>query len=345
MRNYLAPLLSRVATAASTPLVPADYLDVLAPLRGSSLRARVLDVRRVTSDSVVIELAPGAGWAGHVPGQFLRIGVDIDGVRHWRSYSITSRPDQPHLEIAVKEQGLVSGHLNRHLQAGQIVELDQAAGDFHTPSHQPARALFVTAGSGITPVIGMLRSSVWDDAVVVHSSRDRAGVMFGDELRSMAARGLIRLHERATADEGRLQPQDLTALVPDLEFRQTWVCGPGDLIDGVIDLYETNGWQPPHHERFRSTALVTGNGGAVRFARTQADVEVSGEVSLLEAGESAGVLLPSGCRMGVCYGCVTPLASGSVRDLRDGNVTTVVEEPVLIQTCINSPAGPCTLDA
>jgi ferredoxin len=100
-----------------------------------------------------------------------------------------------------------------------------------------------------------------------------------------------------------------------------------------------------HTERFRPHVVVTGEGGAVSFARSGTVVEADGATPLLDAGEAAGVLMPSGCRMGICMGCVVPLESGAVRDLRSGALTTAVPgDGVKIQTCISAAAGPCSLD-
>ncbi len=83
----------KVAHAVATPVVPDDYLDLFAPLRsGADLRAKVVAVHPETADAATIVLRPGRTWAGHIPGQYIRIGVDIDGVRHWRAYSLTSPP-------------------------------------------------------------------------------------------------------------------------------------------------------------------------------------------------------------------------------------------------------------
>src|SRR3712207_9001601 len=74
----------RLAEAATTPLLPSDYLDLFAPLRsGADLRGRIEEVRPETADAATLVIRPGADWAGHVPGQYVRIGVDVDGVRHW----------------------------------------------------------------------------------------------------------------------------------------------------------------------------------------------------------------------------------------------------------------------
>src|SRR3954452_19662066 len=142
----------RIAEAATTPLVPADFLDLFAPLRaGAELRGRIESVHPETPDAATLVIRPGADWAGHVPGQYVRGGIDVDGVRHWRAYSLTHgpRPDG-RISITVKAvpDGKVSTHLVRQAKPVTLVHLEQAAGDFVLPV-RGARLLFVTAGSGI----------------------------------------------------------------------------------------------------------------------------------------------------------------------------------------------------
>jgi ferredoxin-NADP reductase len=344
----------RAVEMLTTPLVPADYLDAIAPLRSrDTLRARVEDVRPETADSVTLVLRPGRGWTEHQPGQYLRLGVEVDGVRLWRSYSLTSVPGRGDgcvtVTVSAIAGGTVSNHLVRRARRGMLLHLDRPAGAFLLTHPRPAKALFVTAGSGITPAMGMLRSALHElaDVVVVHSARTRSAVVFGDELRGLAAQGRLRLIERHTGTDGRLTPAGLADLVPDLGERETWACGPGSLLDD-LEAYWRTAEVPArlHVERFQSAVRVTGDGGDVTFGRSARVVPAAGDVSLLDTGEAAGVLMPSGCRMGICYSCVLPLRSGAVRDLRDGRLTTAEEgDGVLVQTCISAPAGPCHLDA
>jgi ferredoxin-NADP reductase len=208
--------------------------------------------------------------------------------------------------------------------------------------------LFVTAGSGITPVIGMLRSAgaALRDVVVVHSAPTADDVIFADELRQLAAIGRVRLVERHTRLDGHVKPDQLDDLVPDLAERQTWACGPAAMLDALEEHWSVLGLRDAlHTERFALPLLVTGEGGDVTFGRSGVTVRAEGGTALLDAGEAAGVLMPSGCRMGICFGCVVPLRTGAVRDLRDGALTTAVEgDGVLVQTCINAAAGACELD-
>jgi ferredoxin-NADP reductase len=229
------------------------------------------------------------------------------------------------------------------------VQLDQATGDFVLPSPTPGKALFVTAGSGITPVMGMLRNRAADDGcdvVLVHSAPTADDVIFGGELREMARAGRIRLVEQHTDTAGMLSAAALAELVPDLTERRTWACGPVGMLEALEEHWSAAGIADRlHTERFRPRVLVTGEGGTVSFAKTGTTVEADGATPILDAAEEAGVLMPSGCRMGICYGCVLPLREGAVRDLRNGEITTA--EPgdhVLVQTCISAAAGACDID-
>ncbi len=357
--DTLTPLASRLRGTAgrlaglvATPLLPADYVDLLDPLRSRTrLRARLVEVRPETRDAATLVLRPGRGWAGHVPGQYVRVGVDVDGVRRWRAYSVTS-PPRPDGRIAVTvkaiEGGVVSNHLVRRARPGTVLQLDQATGEFVLPAVRPGRVLFVTAGSGITPVMGMLRHAAadLDDVVLVHCAPTGADVIFGAELRALARAGRLRLVEWHTATAGLLTPEALAAAVPDLAGRETWACGPTGLLD-TLDAYWTGHGLGDrlHTERFRPAVVVAGDGGTVTFSAANKSVAAGGGTPILDAGEGAGVLMPSGCRMGICFGCVVPLRAGAVRDLRTGDLTTAAPgDGVKVQTCISAAAGNCTID-
>jgi ferredoxin-NADP reductase len=354
--------LTRFAEAATTPLVPADYLDLVAPLRsGTDLRARIVAVEPETKDAATIVMKPGADWAGHVPGQYVRIGIDVDGVREWRAYSLTHGPRSDGLiSITVKAvpEGKVSHHLVHDTRPGTLVHLEQAAGDF-VLDERPGKLLFVTAGSGVTPVIGMLRNlfPVTDagvlrlrrsddlDITVVHVAPSEPDSIFLDNLRALAADGAITLVPRYDDQHGVLDVADLADLVPDLAERTTYACGPGGLLDALTDHHAAAGLVL-FTEQFRAGFTQAGDGGTLSVGGITVDAD--GATPLLDVAEAAGVLMPSGCRMGVCFGCVLPLKEGAVRDLRNGAITIVdpiaaASGGVPIQTCVNAAAGACTL--
>jgi ferredoxin-NADP reductase len=336
------------------PLVPRDFIDLIDPLSSSrDLRGRIDAVTAETSDAATVRIRVGRGWRGHRPGQYVRIGVDVNGVRQWRTYSITSQANTKpgrFITITVKTitDGVVSNYLVREATAGTLVHLDQACGDFTMPATRPSKVLFVTAGSGITPVMGMLRSHSPElaDVVIVHSAPTAGDVIFGDELRDLAATGSVRLLEHHTATSSRITAADLEELVPDWAERQTWACGPAALLDDIEAYWAQHGKADLlHTERFTAPAVGGGDGGPVSFTRTGSTVETGSGTTLLEAGEDAGVLMPSGCRMGVCFGCVVPLRNGAVRDVRNGDVTIGAPDAgVLVQTCISTAAGSCEID-
>ncbi len=348
-------LAGAVVGALATPLSPRDYLALLDPVRfGPDLAGRIVARKPQTRDAVSLVIAPGPRWGGHVPGQYLRVGVDVDGVRHWRTYSLTHQRGslQGCVEITVKRvaDGLVSPRLVDELPVGSVLMLGDAAGDFVMPDAVPDKILFLTGGSGITPVMGMLRNRTTGDAdvVLVHSAPTSEDVIFAAELRAMGDSGRIRLIERHSDVQGMLDLSvELDELVPDWRERATWACGPGPMLDAAHALFDSADLLDAlHTERFRPAApAVVGEGGTVTFARSQVTVDADGTTPLLQAGESLGVDMPYGCRMGICFGCTAHLTSGSVRDLRSGEVTTADhDESPVIQTCVCAAAGPCEID-
>jgi ferredoxin-NADP reductase len=333
----------------TTPLLPSDYLDLVSPLRaGADLRGRIEAVHRETDDAATIVIRPGRGWRGHVAGQYIRIGVDVDGVRLWRAYSVTSPTSRAdgRITITVKAipDGKVSNHLVRRVKPGTVIQLDQACGEFVLPLAKPAKVLYLTAGSGITPAMGMLRDTEFADVVMVHSAPRKEDVIFRNDLHDLVADEKLRLVELHTDTDGMLDVARLEELVPDWAERETWACGPAGLLDAAEEHWARHGvTERLHTERFRPTVVVAGDGGEVTFSTTGKTVAADGATPLLDVGEEAGVLMKSGCRMGICFGCVTPLKSGAVRDLRTGEITEG-DTGVLIQTCVSAAAGPCDLE-
>src|ERR1035437_3975007 len=129
----------RALAAFSTPLLPDDYLELINPLWSTrELRGRIEAIEPETRDSATVLIKPGYRWSGHRPGQYLRIGLDIEGVRHWRAYSLTSDPDRPDglISITVKnvDEGQVSPYLVRRGRPGSIVSLGGVEGDFLLPA-------------------------------------------------------------------------------------------------------------------------------------------------------------------------------------------------------------------
>ena len=219
----------------TTPLLPDDYLGLINPLWSSrEVRGRVEAVLPETVDAASLVMRPGSRWVRHRAGQFVRVGVDIDGVRHWRSYSLSSPPERADgcVTITVKADpdGLVSSYLVHRTAPGIIVHLAPPQGAFVLPEPLPAGLLFLTAGSGITPVAAMLRSLAahgeMPDVVLVHSAPTPQDVIFGAELRALAVRfPQVRLYERHTRTGGRLTMAQLRGVCRDWRRRHVWHAG------------------------------------------------------------------------------------------------------------------------
>jgi ferredoxin-NADP reductase len=251
-----------------------------------------------TRDCVTLWLRPGRGWPAHVPGQYVRVGVDVDGVRHWRTYSLTSVPRRRDGRIAITVKriagGLVSEHLVSHARRGMLVRLAPPAGEFVLPEAGEHSLLFVTAGSGVTPIMGMLRALAHTpgglpDAAHVHLAPSPDDTIFGGDLRALAREHhRYTLHEHHDDRDGRWDVAELDRNVPDWRDRQTWACGPTGLLDALTDRFESAGVSERLHlERFRPVAAAAGlggNGGRVRFLASGKEVETDGATPLLVAG-------------------------------------------------------------
>ncbi len=342
----------------TTPLLPDDYLQLANPLWSArELRGRVLDVRRETEDSATLVIKPGWGFTfDYQPGQYIGIGLLVDGRWRWRSYSLTSSPHSDGagrsrtITITVKAmpEGFLSSHLVGGVKPGTIVRLAAPQGNFVMPDPAPASVLFLTGGSGITPVMSMLRTlerrDQIGDIVHIHSAPTESDVMFASELAQLAREhDSYRLTVRTTRTQGRLDLAQLDTVVPDWRERQTWACGPEGMLTEAEKVWRAAGIDDRLHlERFAaSRAAAHGQGGTVTFGRSGKSVTVDAATSLMEAGEQAGLRMPFGCRMGICQSCVVALVDGHVRDLRTG---TEHDPGTRIQTCVSAASGDCVVD-
>ncbi|MGO4491532.1 ferredoxin reductase [Arthrobacter sp. 2YAF22_2] len=349
--------LARAASLLTTPLAPEDILSLFNPVFSArQLRGVVTRVVPETADSATIFFHPGRGWQAHRAGQWARIGVELDGVRHWRSYSL-SAPAGEDPAITVTDMGAVSGTLVRTTKPGDVLFLAPPQGDFVLPEH-PRPLLMLTAGSGITPVMSMIRTLVPHrpdaDVVLIHTARTPADAIFLEELAELADQfPNFKVTHWFSAEHGRLDfgaADALDRLCPDWRGRAAYACGPAGFLDDAETLWAAEAADPDASaanltiERF-STTLAGGeghDGGLVTFEASDREVEADGETPLLDVGEDAGVLMPSGCRMGICHSCLIPLRAGQIRDLRTGEVHG--EPGQLIQTCVSAAAGPVNLD-
>jgi ferredoxin-NADP reductase len=350
--------LIRATQALTTPLLPDDYVALINPLWSTrELQGQVVWVRAETPNAATVAIRPNFPWPGHRAGQYLRIGVELDGVRHWRAYTITSDPNHPEglVSISVRyvEAGRMSPFFTRSAGPGSLVYLGEVEGRFTLSEPVPERLLFISAGSGVTPIFSLLRELERRDALAdvfhLHCERVRDEVMFRRILDKMPGRHPgYRRTEHLSSEKGRISPGDLDALCPDWRERETFLSGPPTMLEamsahwsaaGVRERLRMEHFQPYVGE---GGGEEVGEGGTVRFRVTDFEAQCDGATSMLVAGEKAGAELTYGCRMGVCHTCICKLVSGRVRDLRSGEVHG--EPGEMIRICINAPEGHVELD-
>jgi ferredoxin-NADP reductase len=354
---------SKLADALTTPHGVDRYVELVRPAFSlREVRAEVVAVRRPTARSVTLALRPNANWDGFRPGQFVRLSTEIDGVRHTRCYSPASSAhvgDLIELTAHAQPDGAVSPVLRASARPGMVVSLSQAEGDFALPDERPEQLLLISGGSGITPVMSMLRTLCHEGhrgpIAFLHYARDEHDVAYARQLAELAAghanvrllHGYSRAATGAGELSGRFARAHLRAGGVDPAHALTFACGPVGLLDAVRATWADEGLEERLHvEQFTapSPVVVDGDGhaaGSVRFARS--GVEASGTAfPLLDQAEAAGLTPTSGCRMGICHTCTCRKLEGAVRDLRTGEVSTAPDE--LIQICVNAPVGDVTLD-
>lgn len=346
------------------PAPPDSYRSLLDPLWTSDARGIVVAVTPLTPTASTVLIRTNRAWPGHRAGQYLTLGIEIDGVRHHRSYSITTPSTEPGrrlLEIGVQHVsgGRMSTHIVRDLAPGDLVHLGGPDGDFTLDGARltdlaPDRILMISGGSGVTPIVAMLREldrrAPSSDVCLLHHAPTADQTMFAAELRHLAERNpWLRVHLVETRGGGaHLDAARLDELCPDWTERHTFVCGPAPMIDFATDQWTRRGVVDRLHlERFtpvvapRHDTTTTTTTAVASFHRSGTSVDTDSATTLLDAAESAGVLAPSGCRAGVCHTCSTRLVSGCTTDLRDGRVS---EPGAHVQLCVSAALTDVVLD-
>jgi stearoyl-CoA 9-desaturase NADPH oxidoreductase len=331
-----------------------DTLRALHPMLSlTEVRARVVRVVQETATAKTLVLQPNALWQGALAGQFVSVQVEIAGRRESRMYSISSRPGARRLAITVQRQphGKVSGHLHEQVRTGDVLTISQAMGEFVLPAELPTKILLLSAGSGITPVMAMLRDvqarGHAGDVVFAHMCRSPQDQIFASGLAALqAAYPRLRLVQHFSSVAGRLSPAALLAAVPDLASRSTWMCGPGAWMDEVHQYWQAAGFAAPlHRERFMATpelpVQLPGAPVTVSFQSSAKQFTTRGSAALLMQAERNGLSPKHGCRIGICRSCQCTKTSGTVQNLHTGDISSAPNE--LIRLCISAARSDVTL--
>lgn len=352
---------SQLADALAGPHTVDHYLEILRPdWAVKRIRGKLVAVRHQNADSVTLTLQPTGTWPGFRAGQHVEIAVEIDGVRHRRCYSPSGSAHRAaktiELTIRTHDDGVVSQHLKHHAHVGMLVGLSTPRGDdFVLPVDRPGRIVLISGGSGITPVLSMLRTLTDEgysgEIAFLHYARSRADVLYDDTLDALAAAHpnvtVLRGFTRGEGGEldGRFGPAHLARALPDDHDAAAFVCGPGGLVEAVRALWNAQRLTTPlRFEHFAPPELPAIDPdllGTVTFARADATVDAT-DRPLLEQAEAAGLSPAHGCRMGICLTCKCRLEQGQVRDTLTGEIYGSPGEEIRI--CVASPVGDVSLD-
>jgi stearoyl-CoA 9-desaturase NADPH oxidoreductase len=351
---------------ALAPLVEPAVFDFWSREFGSTasrsrIQARIVAKRPESARAVTLELQPNRRFQGFRPGQHVNVTVEIDGRRVTRSYSLTGVPrDDGRLSLTVQkvDGGLVSGHLYTDSRVGDIVELGEAFGDLTLPPTLPSKLLLLAAGSGITPLMSLVRELAQRGMPVptslVYWARHREDLCFVPELKALAAREpnfMLRFALTGDAltatDElrGRPTPGLIAGIAPDLSERAVYACGPAGFVAEVESIakarsssFQSEAFTPPV---FAPVAEAHGE-VTVMLARSNRVLRVAAGQPLLAALEAQGIKPPSGCRMGICNTCACGKRDGVTRNLKNGGDSSGAEANLRI--CISGAQSDLTLD-
>lgn len=315
-----------------------------------------------TTDAVTFVFRPQQPLSVHYrPGQFLLITVLIDGQPHSRAYSLSSSPSQnSDLAITVKRVagGLVSNWLLDHFHVGDVLTAPAPMGSFALPAeHLPSQLLLCSAGSGITPMMSMVRwlmsQPVQPEIWFLHSARSAADIIFRDELLALAAthpkfHPLFILRETTdafTSYQGRLNPVLFEQLVPSLTDAHVYMCGPDSYMQAIEQWLRDRPFSMEHcHKESFAPALTAAQptddltettAFQISVPGFDAQTEINGQQTVLEALESMQLPIIAACRSGMCGSCKCKLVSGIVDDISEqpGPLTEDEQQQGYILAC------------
>jgi len=344
---------------------------------GDSQRIECLSVVDETHDVKTFTfLCPDYPALAYEPGQFLTVSPVIDGQSVSRCYTLSSTPTRPFtFSITVKRVagGVVSNWLHDNLRAGGALAASGPAGIFTPVAGAARKLLYLSAGSGVTPLMAMTRAAA-DlhadlDIVFVHSARTPKDIIFRSELaRLEGSMGQMRtlFFCESKGDEahwsgpiGRLSHEALQRQIPDFMEREVFTCGPKGYMDAVKTLLEGAGFDLAryHQESFDisaeaplpapapgSDAGQTQDTFTVRLARSGKTFTMSAEQTVLAAAKKAGAIVPSSCSQGVCGTCKTAVLEGSVEMKHNGGIRQREIDKGLRLLCCSRPTSDLLID-
>jgi ferredoxin-NADP reductase len=307
------------------------------------------------------------------PGQFLTFELTVSGETVNRCYTISSSPTRPHtLSITVKRKvgGAVSNWLHDNLRVGDTVRAVGPMGEFSTAVYPCEKRLFLSAGSGITPLMAMVRYdhdlATDPDTIFVHCARTPKDIIFRQELDLTAQRRsrlrVRHLVERVTGEPGwsghcgRISRGFLDLVAPDFGDREIFCCGPAPFMAAVRNLLYEAGFDMIryHEESFvfedrappsePPRAVATATTHTITFGKSGRRLPCDESTTILAAARAAGVHLPSSCTKGLCGTCKARRISGDVDMAHAGGIRQREIDQGFILLCCSRPRSDVVID-
>ena len=340
--------------------VPSGGALLRNPVEDPIREVRIVEMRRETPSVVTLVLAD-AGLFDFQPGQFFTLVTDIDGRSERRAYSASSAPGTSRLEITVKlvEGGRFSTHVHRSLHTGDRLAVRGPSGSFHL---EPGEVVLVAAGSGVTPMMSMIRTRLADQAdhgrmFLLYSNRSEEEIIFAEELGRLAKDNPDRLTVThvLTSRDGRLDADGVSRWVTGRSpgrGAHYYLCGPEPLMDAARGALAGLGVPDAlvHNERYASAAETMAVTTVPQSMTVEADghpaatVVVEPGQTLLDAGLAAGLPLPYSCTVGNCGECMVKLRAGEVAQSEPNCLTPQQKSDGYVLTCVGCPLSTITLD-
>ena len=343
------------------------YFDEVRPW---SDRSQLLEVVRITPETPDVATftfrTTDNSWFRYLPGQFITLELPVPAGTVLRTYTLSSSPSRP-LSIAVTVKAQTSSIGTRwmldNLKVGDRLKAFGPAGQFSFHLHKAAKYLFLSAGSGITPMMSMAR---WiedhaepADVAFISCARRPSDILFRPELERMAAGPhpfhlafvveATDRHQAWTGFRGRLSPPVLQAVAPDFLDREVFCCGPAPFMAAVRSMLAAAGFDMAryHEESFQPEAAEPAPSledeaeiaGPVLF--TLSEVEASGEAgdTILQIARAAGLNIPTGCTMGLCGTCKVQKLSGETAMQHQGGILDDDIAAGFVLACCTRPLG------
>jgi ferredoxin-NADP reductase len=320
-----------------------------------SPKARIIQMDIERDDILHLYLSPNFMWRGFVPGQYVELGVEINGSVKKRIFSISSSIHQYktegliRLSIQKQKDGQVTPFLFEGLKAGSHVQLGRAAGQFILPDTEKQPILMIAGGAGITPFLSMLSSAPQDsrEITLLYYANAAHPHILRKELESLSDKFQVRMIY--SDREGRFNAEHLHRFCPDFAERNILICGPSEMEAAARATLLAQGLSDTaiYSESFSAVESPSPSIGLVEefrisLSRSYQEFKAANNKSILEILESKGLNPRFGCRMGICNECSCKKISGTVMNRRDNTLSHAGEE--FIRICSAIPAGDLVLE-